>query len=285
MHRLPSTNHPKSRPWTRKRCLDLRVSTASVLTDLYSFHRQALLTRHKNTSHVNLCQRNLHFHQLCARVVEQLPSKPCDAQDPKQRHQMRAEKKAGLANFPCGRLARIDLSSLSGRHVHVSWITQAWPSADPHSLNRVPPKPTICFAGPCRPISSTCLHGSLPMPHARNKTDAPWYLQFLIPSPWALQDQTPQALSVFYPYQCRKASCKLQSIFMPQNFRFLNQQQMLQKLQKWDKMEWMDPWNWHKTLSCLQQQTEAHRRKAMGPSSDRRVTWQPSSCSLFDVSL
>lgn len=53
------------------------------------------------------------------------------------------KKKPGLANFPSGRPTRIDLSSLSGRHVHVSWITQARPGDDPSTAP--PPVSTICF--------------------------------------------------------------------------------------------------------------------------------------------
>lgn len=75
------------------------------------------------------------------------------------------KKKNRPSNFPSGRWTRIDLSSLSECHVHVSWITQTWPSTDP--------PPTICFGWATQANQLGCLHGYLPIPHARNKTDAP----------------------------------------------------------------------------------------------------------------
>lgn len=120
------------------------------------------------------------------------------------------KKKPGLANFPSGRPTHIDLSSLSGRHVHVSWITQARPSDDPRPSPASPPRtyhllwlghagqsarlaytvtypcrmpetrqmpPDTLSSNPCRPsppTSTSSLHCSA--------------------APRALQDQTPQLL-------------------------------------------------------------------------------------------
>lgn len=52
---------------------------------------------------------------------------------------------------------------LSECHVRVSWITQGWPCIDP--------SPTICFSWATPATQLSCLHW--PIPHARNKTDAP----------------------------------------------------------------------------------------------------------------
>lgn len=64
----------------------------------------------------------------------------------------------------CYRWPRIDLSLLSVCHVHVSQITQEWPRADP---------PTICFGWATAATQLTGLHGYWPIPHAKDKTDAP----------------------------------------------------------------------------------------------------------------
>lgn len=118
------------------------------------------------------------------------------------------KKKPGLCNFPSGRRTRIDLSSLSGRHVHVSWITQAWPAADPTpwtaSSPPILPSALLGHTGQSARLAYTVTYPCR-MPETRQmppdtsnsnplRSPPPTSTSLLhfSATPWALQDQTPQ---------------------------------------------------------------------------------------------